>query len=478
MSSSSPRVVILGAGITGLAAAYELHKRAARDRRKLEIVVLEASNRVGGKVMTETKDGVVFELGPDSFITAKPDALALVRELGLSGELVKTNESQKTIYVLSHGKLEPLPEGMTLLPSRVLPFLTTRLLSWKAKLRLALEPFIPAAREELDESLGSFVRRRLGREALEKIAAPMLAGIYAGDPEQMSLQSTFPQLKELELSGGIFKGMRAAAQRPKPSSELTMFMTLRGGLSRLVEALAHQLPGGTVRTGANVLSLKRRGSEWQVATKDAVFSADAVISALPANALAAVASDLDFELSCVLNEIPFVTTATVSLVYERAGFPDPLDGFGFIVPRAEGRAVTAATYTSTKFPERVAQGQVMVRCFMGGAGREETVAADEAGLSRTARKELAEILRLGETHPKFSRSQRWEKANPQYNVGHALRLKRIASCLQGHPGLYLSGCSYEGVGLPDCIRSGREAAAQAYRRILARGSAQASARQS
>ncbi len=467
------RVVILGGGITGLSAAYELTLRAARDNRKLEITVLESSGRVGGKVMTETKDGVVFELGPDSFITAKPDALALVRELGLQDELIKTNESQKTIYVLSKGRLEPLPEGMSLLPSRVLPFLTTKLLSWKAKFRMALEPLVPLEEEELDESLGSFIRRRLGQEALDKIVSPMLAGIYAGDCEQMSLQSTFPQLKELERKGGIFKGMRAAAKRPKASTDLTMFMTLKGGLSRLIEALARKLPRGTVRTNAAALSLKRRGAEWQITTKEAMISADAVISALPANALAAVIGDLDFELSAVLKEIPFVSTATVSLVYDKAGFPDKLDGFGFIVPRSEGREITAGTYTSTKFPERVPDSQVMIRCFMGGAGREEAVKTDEAGLSRIARKELTDLLHLGEAHPKFTRSQLWENSNPQYNVGHSFRLRRIASCLQGHPGLILAGCSYEGVGLPDCIRSGREAAATAYKRIVGRSPAPA-----
>jgi oxygen-dependent protoporphyrinogen oxidase len=316
----------------------------------------------------------------------------------------------------------------------------------------------------------------LGAEALEMIAAPMLAGIYAGDPEAMSLASTFPQLKELERKGGIFKGMRAAAKRPKSSGDLTMFMTLKGGLYRLIEALARQLPRGTVRTNASVLSIKRRGAEWQVTLKDAVLNADAVISALPANALAPVVGDLDFELSQVLKEIPFVSTATVSLVYDKAGFKDPLDGFGFIVPRKEGRSITAGTYTSTKFPERVPAGQVMIRCFLGGAGREDAVKTDEAGLSRLARKELTDMLRLGEAHPKFTRSAVWEKANPQYNVGHALRLKRIQSCLQGHPGLHLAGCSYEGVGLPDCIRSGREAAAAVYKKLAGKAPAAPSRR--
>jgi oxygen-dependent protoporphyrinogen oxidase len=475
--SAIPRVVILGGGITGLSAAYELTQRAQRDRRKLDIVVLESSPRIGGKVKTEVKDGAVFELGPDSFITAKPDALQLVRELGLSGELLRTNPSQKTIYVLSKGRLEPLPEGMTLLPSKVLPFLTTNLLSWKAKLRLAMEPFIKPAFGELDESLGAFVRRRLGDEVLENIAAPMLAGIYAGDPEQMSLQSTFPQLKEMDAKGGIFKAMRAAKKRP-PSDDISMFMTLRGGLSRLVETLALRLPAGAVRTGVTVTGLRRRGSQWEVQTAGEVFTADTVISALPANALAQAAGDLDFELASVLREIPFVSTATVSFLYDSEGFPDSLDGFGFIVPKGENKAISAATYTSTKFPERVPAGQVMIRCFLGGAGREAATEPDDAAVARAGRKELSDILRLGDRHPKVTRCQRWLKANPQYNLGHGLRLRRIKSCLQGHPGLFLAGCSYEGVGLPDCIRSGREAAALAFMLVQGRSSPGASGRRS
>lgn len=472
--SQPARVVVLGGGITGLAAAYELSLRAQKERRPVEILVLESSARVGGKIMSETREGVVFELGPDSFITAKPDALQLVRELGLAGELIKTNVSQKTIFVLSKGSLEPLPEGMTLLPSRVLPFLTTKLLSWKAKLRLGLEPFIAKNDGDIDESLSSFVRRRLGTEVLDQICAPMLAGIFAGDPEKMSLQSTFPQLKELELKGGIFKAMREAAKRrPAPNPELTMFMTLRGGLSCIVEALALKLPPQSVRTGAVVTGLKRRGSQWQVLTPSGPIDCAAVISALPANALAEVASDLDFELASVLREIPFVSTATVSTLYDREGFPDPLDGFGFIIPRAENRAITAATYTSTKFPERVGKDQVMIRCFMGGAGREDAVQSDDAVVSRAARKELSEILGLGDRHPKLTRCQRWLKANPQYNVGHGLRLKRIESCLRGQPGLFLAGCSYEGVGLPDCIRSGRDAAARAFKLVAGRAPAPA-----
>lgn len=448
--------------MTGLSAAYEALKLSQKDSVPVEVLVLEGAARPGGKVRTDRRDDVDCEAGPDSFITSKPQVLELIRELGLGADLLPTHPTSKTVHVLVGGRLVPLPEGLLLiLPTRVLPFALSSLLSWKAKLRMALEPFIAAAPEGLDESLGAFFRRRLGAEAVEKLVAPMLAGIYASDAFQMSLQSTFPQFGEMERKGGL---LRAMWSRRKPSAApapgISMFMTLKGGLSRLTDALAARLPAGCVRLDQAVLSLRRRGGKWQVRTAVETFEADAVISALPANALAPLVADLDPELSGVLGEIPFVSTATVCLAYDAATFPGKVDGFGFLIPRGEKRRIAAATYVSTKFPGRVPQNVVLIRCFLGGAGREDQVRGSDADLSRAARAELRDILGLGETHPLWSSVARWPAGNPQYNVGHALRLKRIASCLQAHPGLVLAGASYRGVGLPDCIQSGRQAAAQ------------------
>ena len=471
----APRVAVLGAGIAGLSAAYELNKRAERERRRIDVVVLETASRVGGKIVTESRDGAVFELGPDSFLTLKPDALELVDELGLSGELMPTAPSPTTIFIYSQGALKALPSGTGLVPTSPLSLLSMDLLSWKGRARLAMEPWAPAGEEGVDESLASFARRRLGQEALDKIVGPMLGGIFAGDPEKLSLQSAFPQLKDVEAKGGLWRAARAAKrQAGAKRADRTMFMTLKGGLGRLVETLALKLPAGRVRTNAPVQALRRRGGAWRVELRGGeAVEADAVIAAIPANLLSPLVADLDFELSCALGEIQFTSTATVSMLYDQPGLAAKLDGFGFLVPRGENKATTAATYTSTKFPERAPKGAALIRCFLGGAGREAAVDADDAQIARLARAELKEILGLGEAHPRLTRVARWPKANPQYAIGHAMRLRRIASCVQAHPGLHLTGASYEGVGVPDCIRQGRAAGSAAFKKVITKAPAAA-----
>ena len=371
----------------------------------------------------------MFELGPDSFLTVKPHALELIHELGLDAELMPTAPSRTTIYVCSQGSLRSLPAGTGLVPTSPFALLGMDLMSWKGRARLALEPFVKPGGEGVDESLAEFARRRLGEEALDKIVGPMLGGIFAGDPEKLSVQSAFPQLNEMESKGGLWRSAVAAQAARKEGArrdpDRTMFMTLKGGLGRLVEAIALKLPPGTVRTGKSVTSIRRRSAGWQLDVGGEPLQADVVISALPANALAPVVADLDFELSCVLGEIPFTSTATVSALYDQPGLADKLDGFGFLVPRSENKAITAATYTSTKFPERAPKGSAFIRCFLGGAGREAAVDADDAQIARAARAELKEIVGLGDVHPRLTRVARWPKSNPQYNVGHQLRLRTL-----------------------------------------------------
>ena len=451
------RVVVIGAGITGLVAAHELLKLAKKTRRPVQVVVLEATPRLGGKVCTERVDGAVIETGPDSFVTLKPEMLDLVRELGLEGELIGTGP-EASVSVLKGGRLIPLPAGLQLIsPTRLLPFAFSPLFSLRAKLRMALEPLVPALRGRDDESLADFTRRRLGAEALDVLVGPMLAGIFAGDPEKMSVRSTFPQLLESERKGGLLRALwTGAAKRPRPQGFST-FMTLKGGLSLAIEALAKSLPPGAVRTGCPATAVRRRDGQWDVVTPRETFEADAVVAAAPAPAFADAVKNYDPALSARLREIPFVSTATVSLIYD-VEFPRRTRSFGFLTTRAEGLTVTAATFSSSKFPARAPQGKVVIRAFVGGAGREESAEASPSRIESRVRWDLDRVLDLQGTAPLAVKTARWIKAIPQYNVGHARRLEQLATCLKDHRGLVLAGSSYHGAGLPDCVRSGRRAA--------------------
>lgn len=456
------RVVVVGAGITGLVAARALLRGGEERRAPVEVKVLEASPRIGGKVRTETVGGSLVEAGPDSFVTLKPEMLELVRELGLEGDLIGTGPDA-TVSVLRGGRLLPLPAGLRLVsPTRLLPFLASPLMSWRGKLRLAAEPLVPKRRGGGDESLADFTRRRMGAEALDALVAPMLAGIYAGDPEKMSVASAFPQLLELERRGGVARGLWSL--RPAPAARgkgFSTFMTLKGGLSRAVEALARALPPGAVVTDCPVSAVRRAGGRWRVESAREAFEADAVVVAAPAPQAASLLEGLDPELAERLREIPFSSTATVSLVYDAASLRRRPRGFGFLVARGERSPLAGATFSSAKFPERHPAGRFVVRAFLGGAGREADAEAAVTRVETRAREELARVLGWGKAEPEAAKATRWIKANPQYDVGHGRRLSRLESCLKGHPGLVLAGASYRGVGLPDCVRSGRLAAEMA-----------------
>lgn len=451
------RVIVLGGGISGLVAAYELVKRG----HPIEVTVLEAAPVLGGKIRSEAIDGQTFETGPDSFLTTKPEMLELVRELGLEGDLTGTGPDAG-FDILLGGRFVPMPAGMNLIaPTRILPFALTPLFTPSAKLHMALEPLRPVRRDGDDESLADFTRRRLGAEALERLVGPMLAGIYAGDPERMSVRSTFPQLLEMEKKGGLVKSMWLGwlgAKRPARRDGLTTFVTLKGGLSKVVDALRRRLPPRSVRTDCPVQAVRRRDGHWEVVTPNAVLEADAVISALPASALADVVEGLDPELSMRLREIPFSSTATSVLIYDDKDIPNKPKGFGFLAPKAEGLTVTAATYSSAKFPGRAVAGRTTVRAFIGGVGREADAEGAITRLESRVRADIDKVLGLKGAAPLAQKTTRWIKANPQYEVGHSRRLDRISSCLKSHQGLILAGASYCGVGLPDGVRSGRRAA--------------------
>lgn len=443
------RVVIVGGGISGLAAAYRLRRSAPG----LDITLLEASDRLGGIIRTVREDGFVVEAGPDSFLASKPAGMQLCRELGIENELIQPVATNRGSFVLHEGGLHPIPEGLTgLVPSRLEPLLDSALFTAAGKARLAREPDIPARDDAGDESLAAFVERRFGLEVYERLIEPLMAGIYAGDGTRLSLLATFPQLREMERQSGSV--LRAVAARPPASaSGPTGFLAPRTGMQAMVEALARSLATVEVRCTTPVRRVDQGGNGWLVRSeRDEVMSADAVILGLPPAAASSVAGHLDASLGNALSSIPSASTATVSLAYRRTDVSDPLRGFGYIIPRAAHRPALACTWVSSKWADRAPPGFVLLRVFLGRFGQEETLATSDEALVDLGREELRATLGIT-APPQRVWLFRWSQVMPQYLVGHCDTVAHIAGALDRLPGLYLAGNAYAGVGIPDCIRS-------------------------
>lgn len=469
------RLVIVGGGIAGLSAAYYAYQMA---QNPLSITLLEAGAAFGGKVTTARVGGFVIEGGPDTFIAAKPWAVKLCQELGIADRLRGANPDKKATYILKDGRLHPLPGGLTMMiPTEFGEMLRTGLLSWPEKARMGLDFLLPPARTSGDETLGGFVTRRLGRAAYENLIEPLMSGIYAGDGDKLSLRATFPYLRDLEAQhGGLVKGALAFRQERArtqngghavPGSR-SLFLTPLTGLAEIVEALVAKLEtaGVDLRLNAPANHLAPRPSPtapWGVRLENGeTLAADALIIAAPAFVAGELLADASPSLADELRAIEYASTATVSLAYRETELPRPLDGYGYVIPRREGRTALACTWTSTKFPHRAPDGYALLRVFIGRAGQEGEIPWDEAELLEAAREELR--LTLGITaDPILSRVFRWEKAMPQYNLGHPERLARIEAALDALPGLALAGNGYRGIGLPDCIRSGELAAERILR---------------
>lgn len=472
-------LVVIGGGIAGLSAAYYAQKKAAALGRALTISVLERESYWGGKILTDRVGGFVIEAGPDTFLATKPWGVALCRELGLGGRLHGTNPSQRSTYVLHRGRLQPLPDGLAMMvPTQFGPIIRTRLLSWQQKARMGLDFVLPAAAANGDESLGAFVSRRLGRAAYERLIEPLMSGIYAGDGDLLSLQATFPFLRDLELQhGGLVKGvlamrrkMAGAANARHTPTGRSAFLTPTTGLAEIVEALVSRLEqgGASLRLGSGVCNLapnpERPGYRLLLDNGQALHAASVILAA-PAYAAGGMLAGIDPGLADELQRIEYVTTATISLAYRQEDLPRPLDGYGYVIPRREGRPALACTWTSTKFPHRAPEGFALLRVFVGRAGQESQIPWDEPGLLEIARQELRQTLGI-KAKPVVTRLFRWEKAMPQYTLGHPDRLRRIQTALQRWPGLFLAGSGYggdgrAGIGIPDCIHSGELAAEQA-----------------
>jgi oxygen-dependent protoporphyrinogen oxidase len=458
-------LTIVGGGITGLSAAHRAVELARERGRPLALTLVEARERLGGSIASERVDGFLVEAGPDSFLSEKPWALALCRRLGVEDRLARTDDRFRKVFVWQGGRLHPLPDGFQLLaPTALWPFATSSLFSLTGKLRMALDLVLPRGGGD-DESLGAFVRRRLGAEALERVAQPLVAGIYTADPDELSLIATMPRFVELERKErSLILGLRRALRRaPMPGTSgarWSLFVTFGGGMEELVTTLADRLPAGTIALKQPVNGLERAGNRWRIGTAAGPLDADHVIVATEAHATARLTRYVDPALANLLGEIPYSSAATVSLGYRRADVPHPLDGFGFVVPRREGKALLAATFSSVKYPGRAPAGHVLIRGFLGGALNAGVLGEPDEALVQRARTELGQALGI-RAEPVLTRLHRWPASMPQYHVGHLTRVETIERLTGAIPGLSLAGAAYRGVGMADCVRSGEAAAARA-----------------
>ncbi|MGH9869417.1 MAG: protoporphyrinogen oxidase [Candidatus Polarisedimenticolia bacterium] len=449
-------VAVVGGGISGLAAAHRLQELSTQRSLPLRAVVLEALARVGGVISTLARDGFLIEEGPDSILTDKPWGRRLAERVGLGAHLIGTREGRRRSFVLRRGRLIPTPEGFYLLaPSRFAPFLSTPLFSLRGKARMALDLVIPRRPPGGDESVGSFVRRRLGREALERIAQPMIAGIYGADPETLSLQATFPRFHMMEAEhGSVIRAMRAAGRESDASgARYGLFASFDQGLESLVRAVTSRLPAGSLRTGAPVTQLRRAADAWDLITAAGSERHDAVVLALPAHASAALIGSLDAELSSRLASIAYADSATVSLAFPLDRVAHPLDGFGFVVPASEGLSITGCTFASRKYAGRAPEGWALLRAFWGPSS---AGLATSLILERTLDELRGPLGLRGD--PTFAHVSRWPRSMPHYAVGHLDLVADIDRHAARLPRLALAGNAYRGVGIPDCIHSGETAA--------------------
>ncbi len=468
-----PHVVIVGGGIAGLAAAHRLHELSREREIPLRFTVLEASGRVGGTLGTEQRDGFLLELGPDSFISEKPWALALCRRIGLEPELIGTRDEHRATFVVHNGKLELLPEGFMLLaPTKFGPLLRSRLFSWPGKLRMALDLVLPRGPQQDDESLGSFVRRRFGREVLERVAQPLIGGIYTADPDSLSLAATMPRFLQMErehrsVIAAMWKAARHRPQEAKSASgaRWSLFVSLRDGMQTLVDTLTARLSLGQIRQHCAVSQIERAEGRWRVTCRDgSVLAADGVILATPTFQTAPLLRQLDPQLTAHLDTIQYSSAATVNLAFRRDQIPHPLKGFGFVVPAVEQRKIIACSFSSVKYAGRAPDGYALVRAFVGGSLQAELFNLDDAEMEQAVRQELATFLGI-QAAPLFTHIARYPRSMPQYRVGHLRLVETMEKQVAQHPGLALAGNAYRGVGIPDCVRSGEAAAELVLTRV-------------
>jgi len=458
------RIAVIGGGISGLAAAHRFRELAPQCR----VTLFEAGPRLGGVLSTVHRDGFQVEQSSDNFITTVPWALELCQRLGLAGQLVQTNTNCRRTFVVRRGRLHKLPDGFLMMaPTQLWPMAVTPILSPLGKLRAALEYFIPPRRDEGDESMAQFVRRRLGRETFDRLVEPLISAVYAADMEKLSVKATLSRFREMEKQhGSLIRAMRHQMKhKPKGKAEsgarYSMFVTLSSGLSTLVEAITAQLPPESIRLNSPIEKIERNGNVWRIvpAGTGQFSEFDAMIVAVPAHRASSLLAPIDAGLATELGQIEYSGTAIVSLGYDIQQVGHPLDGMGVVVPSIEKSPILACSFSSQKYPHRAPAGKTLLRVFVGGAQRPELAEMPDAELLPLVLKHLRPLLRI-EGEPEFCDIAHWPRTMPQYHVGHLERVARIEARLALLPGLKMAGSAFRGVGLPDCIHGGERAAEQ------------------
>jgi oxygen-dependent protoporphyrinogen oxidase len=458
------RIAIVGGGISGLSAAYVLEQQR-KAGLPVEYIVFESSGRLGGVMVTNHADGCLMEAGPDSFLTEKPWAIDLCRQIGLTDQLIGSNDADRKTYILVKGKLVEMPDGlMFMVPTKILPTVLSPLFSVGTKLRMAREWFHPPRKSDHDETVAEMVERHYGAEMVDRLADPLLSGVYGGEASQLSVRAVLPRFADMEAKhGSLGRAMLAARSKmPKASKGAArpLFTSLKDGMQQMIDALVSRLHADSLFTNSIVQSAQRQpdGSWWLTADHNPQ-SFDAVIVAVPAPAAAQVLRTTDGKLANELASIQYSSSVTVTMVYDQNVRKSLPPGFGFLVPRSEGRRMLAATFVHNKFPHRAPENRAIIRCFLGGARDEDILDVADARILQMVADELRAIIGL-QAEPLFERVYKWRGAMAQYGVGHLERLERIDRLRQQWPGLALAGNGYKGIGVPDCVRSGMNTASE------------------
>ena len=459
---SAREIVIIGGGITGLAAAYELVKGGAKP------ALVDPGERLGGVIQTDTVDGCVLEAGPDSFLSAKPAAVELIRELGLGSELISSNDHERVTYIVRDGRLVPMPDGLLMMiPTRILPMALSPLLSWGTKIRMGFEYLKrPPVTPMPDRSVADFIRDHYGQETVDYLAEPLLSGVYGGSAERLSVGSVLQRFVELEGQyGSLTRGVLTARKNAPPRGTAEpLFQTLKGGLSQLTSELERLIRPSTEIIRGTVDAFEAGENGYRYHARGEWFDAQQVIFACPAWRAGRILKSFDAALAGSLDAIPYSSSVTLALVYRASSCGRIPPGFGFLVPARERRAMVACTFVGAKFPFRVPPGYVVLRCFLGGADGESILDLDDEGILGAVQNELETLLGW-RAEPVSWRLSRWRRSMAQYEVGHTRRIAQIEELLRRHAGLHLAGNAYSGIGIPDCIRTGRAAAQSVLRRI-------------